>query len=265
MARAELITPELLRAWPLPALGDDDDKSARGTVHVVGGSVATAGAVLLAGLAALRVGAGRLTITTVEQTAVAVSVAVPEAMVIGAPARGGSLTQCRLDHPPDAVVIGPGITEPGKLVRSVMDSCGDAAAVIDAVALRDLPDQLPERTVLTPNSDELRVLGSDDAGAVSAQRQAVVATQGCVAAPDGRLWRNDQGSVALGTSGSGDVLAGIVGGLLARGAEPAQAGCWGSFLHAWAGEVVSARLGRVGLLARELLDDLPRLVEQLTP
>lgn len=264
MARAETVTAELLRDWPLPSLEQAHDKTDRGTIHVVGGSVATAGAVLLAGIAALRVGAGRLTITTVEETAVALSVAVPEAMVIGEKSNDGSLTRCRLEHEPEAVVIGPGITAPGELVASVADSCGNAAAVIDAVALRGLPDQLPARTVLTPNTSELEQLGAD-ASEVSRARQAVVATHGLVAAPDGRVWRDEQGSITLGTSGSGDVLAGIIGGLLARGADPAQAAVWGQYLHGRAAREISARTGQVGMLARELLDELPRLLGQLSP
>jgi hydroxyethylthiazole kinase-like uncharacterized protein yjeF len=260
VARAELVTAELLRGWPLPSLDEARDKTDRGDVHVVGGSVSTAGAVLLAGVAALRVGAGRLTVTTVEQTAVALSVAMPEAMVVGLPDDSGSLTRCRLEHEPDAVVIGPGITEPGELVASVLDSCGQAAAVIDAVALRDLPDRLPARTVLTPNTAELNELGGD-ACVVSRRRGAVVVTQGWVAAPDGRLWQDEQGSIALGTSGSGDVLAGIVGGLLARGADPAQAGVWGQYLH---GRAALELGGRVGLLASDLLEVLPGLVERLS-
>ena len=100
---------------------------------------------------------------------------------------------------------------------------------------------------------------------MSREYEAVVATHGWVAAPDGRLWQDEQGSIALGTSGSGDVLAGIIGGLLARGADPAQAAVWGQYLHGRAAREISSRTGRVGLLARELLDELPRLVEQLSP
>jgi hydroxyethylthiazole kinase-like uncharacterized protein yjeF len=270
MARADTLSADLLRSWPLPVLGGDDDKTDRGSVHVVGGTVSTAGAVLLAGVAALRVGAGRLAITTVEETAVALSVAVPEAMVVGEPSHHGVLRECRLEHQPDAVVIGPGMSEPGKVVRSVLDTCGDAAVVLDAGALDDLPDDLPAQCVLTPNATELQSLGdgsdaADLALSAAAARGAVVATHGWVAAPDGRLWRHDNGSVALGTSGSGDVLAGIIGGLLARGAEPAQAACWGQWLHGQAAAQLAPRHGRVGLLARELLDVLPGLVEDLSP
>ena len=268
MPLAETVTPELLRAWPLPSVDDDGDKLERGSIHVVGGAVSTPGAVLLAGLAGLRVGAGRLKITTVAETSVALGVAVPEAMVVGAPGVDGSLGSCKVDQEPEAFVVGPGILLPGKLVRSVLKQCDTAGLVVDAVALHDLPRALPDRTVLTPNDRELASLAgrrapTDPAAMtqhVSERYQAVVVSQDWVAAPDGRLWHSPTGSAVLGTSGSGDVLAGAVGGLLARGADPAQAACWGQYLHAAAGE----RIGRLGMLARELLDVLPTVLADLT-
>jgi hydroxyethylthiazole kinase-like uncharacterized protein yjeF len=268
MPLVEIVTPDLLRDWPLPGIDDDGDKLDRGSIHVVGGAVSTPGAVLLAGLAALRVGAGRLTITTVTETAAALGVAVPEAMVVGAEGVDGSLSRCSVDQVPEAFVVGPGILAPGKLVRSVLKHCDTAALVVDAVALHDLPRQLPARTVLTPNDRELISLAgrrppSDPAALtqhVSDRYQAVVVSQDWVAAPDGRLWHSPDGSAVLATSGSGDVLAGIVGGLLARGADPAQAAVWGQYLHAAAGE----RIGRIGLLARELLDELPAVLADLS-
>ncbi|MCW2668991.1 MAG: NAD(P)H-hydrate dehydratase [Frankiales bacterium] len=269
MRPAERVTPELLRAWPLPEPDDDGDKSTRGTVHVLGGAVSTPGAVLLAGVAALRAGAGKLMITTVAQTAVGVAVAVPEAKVEGVASDGdGSLSACQVDGGADAFVVGPGILAPGSLVECVLPACGSAGLVIDAVALHDLPDRLPARTVLTPNVKELVSLADregepdDLAVEVAAARGAVVVTRGWVAAPDGALWRDEAGSITLATSGSGDVLAGIIGGLLARGAEPAQAGCWGQYLHGRAG--ARRAEGRLGLLARELLDEVPLVLADLT-
>ena len=254
MPRVEEVTPDLLRAWPLPEPAGD--KRDRGDVHVVGGTRSTPGAVLLAGIACLRVGAGRLAMTTVEELAGPRAVAVPAAAVPGRGARAGGA-------PPDAFVVGPGLTEPGDLVAVAGTRCGSGGLVVDAGALRDLPEGLPARTVLTPNGKELRELAGTDGEdqqlvrRVSAERGAVVASGGWVAAPDGRLWHDGTGSVALATSGSGDVLAGAIGGLLARGADPEQAACWGAHLHAAAGERLVPRRGRVGLLARELLDELP--------
>src|SRR4051812_33539449 len=86
MSDATIVTSALLREWPLPQVSEGSDKEARGDVVVVGGASDTPGAVLLAGVAALRVGAGRLTIATVASTATALAVAVPEAAVAGLPA-----------------------------------------------------------------------------------------------------------------------------------------------------------------------------------
>src|SRR3569833_358910 len=89
MREEEVITPHLLRSWPLP--DPQGDKEARGTVLVVGGSRFNPGAVLLAGVAALRAGAGRLQLAVAGETAVALSIAVPEAKVVGLPAEGGEV------------------------------------------------------------------------------------------------------------------------------------------------------------------------------
>jgi hydroxyethylthiazole kinase-like uncharacterized protein yjeF len=253
MPRVEKVTAALLREWPLPE--PHGDKTDRGDVHVVGGSPATPGAVLLAGVAALRVGAGRLAITTAHQVTTALAVAVPEAAV-------WPFEELRDRAEPDAFVVGPGLLAPDEVAAAVVAQCKDAALVIDAASLHDLPPGLPGRTVLTPNGNELRQLagrdGEDDdlAVRVSGDRGVVVASCGWVAAPDGRLWHDDSGSVALATSGSGDVLAGAIGGLLARGAAPEQAACWGAHLHATAGAVLGRRLGLVGVLARDLADAL---------
>jgi NAD(P)H-hydrate repair Nnr-like enzyme with NAD(P)H-hydrate dehydratase domain len=81
-----------------------------------------------------------------------------------------------------------------------------------------------------------------------------------IASPDGRCYRTQKGNIGLATSGSGDVLAGIVAGLAARGAEPLQAALWAVNLHSGAGDRLLHRVGAVGYLARELLDELPQLL-----
>jgi NAD(P)H-hydrate repair Nnr-like enzyme with NAD(P)H-hydrate dehydratase domain len=82
-----------------------------------------------------------------------------------------------------------------------------------------------------------------------------------IVAPDGRAFRFEGGGVGLATSGSGDTLAGIVGGLCARGADPLTAALWGVYLHGEAGRRLTQDVGRVGFLAREILDLVPRLME----
>jgi ADP-dependent NAD(P)H-hydrate dehydratase len=276
-----VITPQLLREWPLPV--PEGDKASRGTVLVVGGARFTPGAVLLAGVAALRAGAGVLQLAVSESTAASLSIQVPEALVIGLPeTRDGSVA----GRPPDrladlvgsaaVVAVGPGldnVDETQALLRYVLDTAGaETAVVLDAYALGALsrdPDLLAGRTrpaVLTPNRTEAGYLlgrePSDDlAGAATAVAEhygAVVSLRGHIAAPDGRRWREEGGDTGLGTSGSGDVLAGIVAGLLSRGADPPQAACWGAYAHAASGQRLAPRFGRVGFLARELLEEVPR-------
>jgi NAD(P)H-hydrate repair Nnr-like enzyme with NAD(P)H-hydrate dehydratase domain len=81
--------------------------------------------------------------------------------------------------------------------------------------------------------------------------------------PDGQAWRFDGGSPGLGTSGSGDTLAGLIGGLAARGLPPLQASAWGVLLHARAGDVLARRDGPLGYLARELPAQVPALMHAI--
>ena len=281
-----VVTPRLLREWPLPDLSDDGSKGDRGTVLVVGGADSTPGAVLLAGLAALRAGAGKLQVATVAQTAVPLGVALPEAAVAGLPAADdGSLSPATADDLAErgqkaaAVVIGPGLLDADgarELLRALLPQLGDTAVVLDAVALfacaghPDVVRAAPGPVVLTPNPAELGALAEDDdldeaaaARLVAERYDAVVVAHSVVMAPDGRCWADEAGNVGLGTSGSGDVLAGVVGGLLARGATPEQAGVLGQYCHASAGDRLAARIGRVGFLARELLDEVPLVLSGL--
>jgi NAD(P)H-hydrate repair Nnr-like enzyme with NAD(P)H-hydrate dehydratase domain len=143
-------------------------------------------------------------------------------------------------------------------------------------ALAPLEDQLDPwrgRLILTPNAKEAALLlGRDvddlerDLAEISDRFDAVVSCQGLITQPPGlepdqpELWRITTGHGGLGTSGSGDVLAGAIAGLRARGASGAQAACWGTHLHAAAGDRLASRLGPLGFLARELADELPALM-----
>ena len=84
-----------------------------------------------------------------------------------------------------------------------------------------------------------------------------------IAAPNGACWRHDTDQPGLGTSGSGDVLAGIIGGIAARGAPLVQAAAWGVAVHARAGLALSERFGPIGYLASELPAEIPRLMHHL--
>ncbi|MFS0698784.1 NAD(P)H-hydrate dehydratase [Cellulomonas sp. 179-A 4D5 NHS] len=286
-----VVTPALLRGWPLP--GDADSKDARGAVLVVGGARQTPGAAMLAGLACLRVGAGRLTLAVGGSVAVAVGVAVPESAAIGLPETAhGRIGASGVDALDDelaratVVLVGPGLDgadETSELLGELLPRLGDdTAVVLDAFALGVLADVDPDvvaafdgRLVLTPNAGEgARLLGldpdspelddlADVAARIAARYGAAVSCRGALAAPDGRAWESSTGSGGLATSGSGDVLAGAVAGVLARGADPAQAVCWGTHLHGAAGDRLAARVGQRSFLARELLEELPAVLTEL--
>lgn len=262
-----VITPAVLRDWPLP--DPSGGKESRGTVLVVGGSKFNPGAVLLAGEAALRAGAGRLQLAVAEEAAVAMSIAVPEAKVIGLP-DADELTA--LASSADVIALGPGLDDIDKtteLMRTVLGAAGeDTAVVLDAYALgalsKDASLLRQRRAVLTPNFTEAEhLLGrepGDDPSAVAAELasryRAVVSLYGHIATPDGRRWSEQSGDAGLGTSGSGDTRAGVVAGLLGRGADPAQAACWGAYAHAVSGQRLTLRHGRTGFLAREIVGEV---------
>ncbi len=280
------ITPNVLREWPLPEPGAG--KYGRGQVLVIGGASYTPGAAMLSALAALRVGAGRLTLAVGASVAHHVAVAVPESGVLplaedadGHVAVGALAAVADTAGSSDAVLVGPGLDEPDgarDLVAGIADAVGpEAFVVLDAFALgvaADVEDRLAPlhgRLVLTPNSGEAeRLLGRDcgdddvaDAREIAERYGAVVALSDVIAAPDGRAWVKGTGSGGLGTSGSGDVLSGVVVGLLARGAEPAQAVAWASYVHAAAGDRLAVQVGPLGYLASELLAEIPRVLVEL--
>ncbi|SCL24246.1 yjeF C-terminal region, hydroxyethylthiazole kinase-related [Micromonospora pallida] len=278
-----VITPALLRDWALPV--PVGGKETRGTVLVVGGSRVTPGAVLLAGVAALRAGAGVLQLAAAESTAAALSIQVPEALVVGLPetpdgAVAGADAE-RLDElvaEADVVAVGPGlhgIDETRALLHRVLAATGARTClVLDAYALGALshePELLADAArpvVLTPNLTEARhLLGRDpgddldaEAAGLADRYRAVVSLYGHIASPDGRRWREESGDAGLGTSGSGDVRAGLLAGLMSRGAGPEQAACWAAYAHAVSGQRLVPRYGRIGFLARELLGEIPQVL-----
>ncbi len=130
-----------------------------------------------------------------------------------------------------------------------------------------LGDPLRGRLVLTPNALEAGFLLHEDVDdllpamlEVADRFDAVVSGGGMVVEPLGRVRAVRAGGPGLGTSGSGDVLAGAIGGLIARGADIADGTCWATWLHASAGDRLAQRIGPLGFLAREPADELPALL-----
>jgi ADP-dependent NAD(P)H-hydrate dehydratase len=292
--RARLITERLLREWPLPSLVANADKEARGDVLVVGGSREIPGAVLLAGEAAMRAGAGRVRLATAREVAVAAAIAFPEARVMGLPTTaagelsGRGLASVERELPRcSAVLLGPGMCEE-RAATTVLSQARrakvDCALVLDAAALRVLQGRTAfargssRAVIATPHAGEMAEIWGCERGEVerdgihlarAAARKLEVCvvlkgTETWIAAPDGRVFHNVAGNVGLATAGSGDCLAGLIAGLAARGADELQAAVWGVYLHAKAGDRLRGKYGLLGYLARELSAEVPPLLNALT-
>ncbi|CAO3414910.1 NAD(P)H-hydrate dehydratase [Azospirillum endophyticum] len=291
------VTARLLRGMPLPLPDGDGDKETRGRALVVAGSVPVPGGALLAGIGVLRAGAGKLQIATAASIAPHLGLALPEALVAGLPEtpEGGIAAEAAgtlADRASrcDTVLIGPGMMDEAAVADLTADLLtrlerGDRGPrfVLDAGALAGLGrDPAPlhrheDRVVITPHAGEMAgLLGcsreqveADPLGTArraAALLKAVVALKGgCtrIVAPDGRAWAYRGGTVGLATSGSGDTLAGIVTGLMARGANPEQAAIWGVYLHGEVGNRLCRRIGPLGFLARELLAEIPAVMAEL--
>lgn len=267
---AELPEPKLRRLEPadlrLPAAGPRDDKYTRGVVGVAAGSPAYPGA------AQLCVGAARLGgVGAVRYAGPAADEVVrrwPEVIVSDSVYRAGRV---------QAWVLGPGLGDTGEAVESLRQVLSsEVAVVIDADGLNLLVERrelLAERsaaTVLTPHDREFeRLFGEIGQDRIGAARRAAADTgvtvllkgfATIVAEPSGHCYLNPVGAAALATAGSGDVLAGLIGSLLAAGLQPGLAAATGAYLHAAAG-VRAAAAGPV--VAGDLLGALREEIGEL--
>lgn len=276
-----------LRQFPLPAY-DDGGKTEHGRLVVIAGSRYTPGSAFLSAAAALRSGVGQVTVITVESSASALSMRIPEAKVVPvaeAPDGGFSpdVIDCMREHVKTCtgVVAGPGLVEDevaADLAKALLEL--PVPVILDAGLLYSvhrfekecrgreasailLPHKVEMAALLGCTVDEAEQDRPGCARRAADRFDALVLAKGAVshiAAPDGRSWTYRGGAPGLGIAGSGDTLAGITGALLARGAEPLTALLWGVLLHGEAGEMLSAKVGPVGFLARELADEIPALL-----
>jgi hydroxyethylthiazole kinase-like uncharacterized protein yjeF len=280
----------LLRTLPLPE-PVEGSKDERGRALIIGGSVEVPGGALLAATAALRAGAGKLQIATVATMATGMAFAMPEALVMGLPEtpsggisrRAGDILLPKVQRC-DAVVIGPGMVEEEDadiLTRELLEGAPDTAWLLDAAALctvlslATVLKLLKAPAIITPHAGEMaNLLGAsrddveadplDAARRVAGELGVIVVMKGSetgIVAPDGTSWLYTGGGVGLATSGSGDTLAGIIVGLLARGAPPQAAALWGVYLHGEAGRLLTKSVGTLGFLAREIPAQVPGLLE----
>ena len=277
-----VITPALLRDWALPV--PTGGKEHRGTVLVVGGSRFTPGAVLLAGVAALRAGAGVLQLAAAESTATALSIQVPEALVVGLPETRDGAVRGRPGHlladlvaEADVVAVGPGLQGHRRHPGAAGPGAGRGRPGDGAGARRVRPRRAQPRpgpagrlgpcrwcsppTSPRPATCSTADLG-DDLDAEAAEVAAPLRRGGLPVRACRRLRTGGAGGRRAATPGSAPPAAatcraGLLAGLISRGAEPAQAACWAAFAHAVSGQRLVPRYGRIGFLARELLDEIP--------
>jgi len=285
----EPLTRATLKLFPLPGV-EDGAKETKGRILVVAGCRSMPGAAILTATAAMRAGAGKLRIATAASIAAHVAAAMPEALVIGLDEDAdGGFAASSVDRlgdeaaTADAIVAGPGMERNavcGNIAAALIES--PAKLALDAALLRNLSPSDGRRAdadthclpILLPHAGELASLLDCDkadveadplgSGLEAAKRyRANVLVKGVeshVVTPDDRAWRFTGGAPGLGVSGSGDVLAGIVGGLLSRGADPLTALLWSVLLHGEAGEALSRKIGPIGFLAREIPGEIPALL-----
>jgi hydroxyethylthiazole kinase-like uncharacterized protein yjeF len=244
--------------WHRPTPQSTDHKFTRGHVTILGGATMT-GAARLAAAAARRIGAGLLTIATPEDAAAIYRTGDPGLLIDTAP-----LANLLADPRRTTWVCGPGLGLPAAQAALPTLLRAGRQTVIDADALTacaGTPQALQGATVLTPHAGEFaRVFGAPGtdrlaaARAAAAQTGAVVLLKGAdtiIAAPDGRAAINDTAPPWLATAGAGDVLAGIIAGLLAQGMPPWEAACAAAYLHGQA-----ANRAGPGLIAEDLVTAL---------
>lgn len=272
----------LIADTPLPRLSPRSDKEERGAVLVIAGGAGVPGAPVLVGRAALRAGAGKLQVLSTKRFLGPLGAVLPEAgMLQAAETRRLEIALPSPDRlkalvaNASAVVIGPGMAArktPRRFARRLMQAWPSLPLVVDAAALPH-PEEAERfarlaqgRAILTPHAGEMARLLDLPMEAVLAdplgmarqaarQLQSVVVMKGpltFVTTPSGSAWRHEGGVAGLATSGSGDVLAGLIAGLLARGASPLQAAQWGVYLHAAAGRRLAKDVGPLGFIASEM-------------
>ena len=285
MSEPKPLDLEALAGHPLPPVVDGG-KETKGRILIIAGSRNVPGAALLAAMGAMRAGAGKLRIATVESAAPQLAMAIPEAMVFGLPEAddggfsGGAVGRVEeLTGKVDAIVAGPGV-KPSEVCKRLADALleSEGSLALDVALLETLEPlrelERPSMPILLPNADELATLldcepkhVEDDpvgcgirAAELYCSIVLVKRVTSYVVTPAGESWVYDGGAPGLGVSGSGDVLAGIVGGLLARGAEPLNALLWAVWLHGEAGARLARKIGPIGFLAREIADEIPALL-----
>ncbi|MEP7059576.1 MAG: NAD(P)H-hydrate dehydratase [Actinomycetota bacterium] len=293
----DLVHPDVFLSEPadvrsvVSVRAPDTHKRASGHVMVVAGSRDMTGAAVLAASAASRMGAGSVTVAAPESIVPVIQSRLREAVFLPLPeTAAGSVVQHALEPVldglgrADALVLGPGMSTQVQTAGFVRDlvAASPVPLVLDAdglTAFAGFPGEMDGRksaAVLTPHAgefarllditvDELDTDRLGHARRLAAETDAVTllkGTRSIIASPDGTVRINPTGSAVLATAGTGDVLAGVIGALLARGAAPADAAAAGAYLHGLAGLLAGQRSGE-GTIASDVVALLPEALARV--
>ena len=257
-------------------------KGQMGNALIVAGSYCMAGAAVLATKACLRAGVGKVTIDTPHCNISILQLSVPEAIV-----RTGTEETIFADpldtDEYDALGIGPGLGQSEQTAIALISQlrAAQCPTVVDADAINILAkhrawmQQLPKGIILTPHPkefDRLEGHSADSFERLSKARNLAARIKGyvilkghytAVCMPDGRTLFNATGNAGMATAGSGDVLTGIITGLLAQGYKPQEACVLGVYLHGMAGDLAASELGEESLIASDIIAFLPKVLKRL--
>lgn len=265
---------------------DDSNKGTLGSLLCFCGSYGMAGAAIMAGKAALRCGIGLLKIAVPKSIYPVCATNILESVyypleetsngVISSKNTDFLLEMCEKSS---AVVIGCGLSvcdDTKNLVQSVITNC-EKPLVIDADALNcicnkpEILKNLKAPAIITPHPGEMARLLHSTPKTVNSNREntainfakkfgVVTVLKGAgtiIASPDGEVYINHTGNSGMATGGSGDVLSGIIGSLLAQGASPINAAAAGVFLHGTIGDLAAEKLGKISMLPTDMIDMIP--------
>lgn len=265
---------------------DDSNKGTLGSLLCICGSYGMAGAAIMAGKAALRCGIGLLKIAVPKSIYPVCATNILESVyypleetsngVISSKNTDFLLEMCKKSS---AVVIGCGLSvcdDTKNLVQSVITNC-EKPLVIDADALNcicnkpEILKNLKAPAIITPHPGEMARLLHSTPKTVNSNREntainfakkfgVVTVLKGAgtiIASPDGEVYINHTGNSGMATGGSGDILSGIIGSLLAQGASPINAAAAGVFLHGTIGDLAAEKLGKISMLPTDMIDMIP--------
>ena len=257
-------------------------KGQMGKALLIAGSYCMAGAAVLAAKACLRSGVGKLTVSSPKRNIPVLQQAVPEA-VIKTGTEETIFAESIDTEGYNALGIGPGLGQSeqtaialiAQLRRTQCPMIADADAINILANHRAWIQQLPKGIILTPHPKEFDRLEGHSADSyerltkacnLAERLQGIVILKGhytAICMADGHVMFNPTGNAGMATAGSGDVLTGIITGLLARGYQPKEACMVGVYLHGLAGDLAAAELGEESLLASDIIQYLPRAFKRL--